>query len=539
MLNLPVLSTSPVQDIPWFWTFFSLSVCFYLFSIISVRFLGPKAHLVGLRSAFEPRVIANYRFFKDAASVINEGYAKVIASPEKRNKPAHAWQFQGASPFRFVRNDADIVVLPVKYVDEIRSLPNEIANPTLAHAHNLLGRHTDMDIILRSNLHFRMIQAKLTPSLGALTQPMQDELNYAMEQDFPACDDEWVTIQPYHLILGLVARISGRVFVGLPLCRSERWLEISTQFTENVFVTVVFLRLLPTWLHPVASLFLPSRWRGSGYVKDAKRFLIPEIKHRQSIILAHEKDGSNPELPCDNLLSWMMECAQGDETDPAHLAHLEIVISLASIHTSQMNAVHVLYDLASYPEYVQPIRDEIRSVAEEDGGWQKTSFAKLRKLDSFLKESQRFNPPTLLSYHRLMTKDHTLTDGTLLAKGSHICMPVSAIQNDPSVTPNPDVFDGFRYEKLRQREGEGHLHQFATTENKLLNFGHGKNACPGRFFASLEIKTILVRLIMNYDFRFVDGEGRPANKMAHEFVFPNPDGKLLVKARAEKDRLML
>jgi len=76
----------------------------------------------------------------------------------------------------------------VKYVDEIRNLPNEIANPTLAHAHNLLGRHTDMNIILRSNLHFRMIQAKLTPSLGALTLPMQDELDYAMEQDFPACD---------------------------------------------------------------------------------------------------------------------------------------------------------------------------------------------------------------------------------------------------------------------------------------------------------------------------------------------------------------
>ena len=97
-------------------------------------------------------------------------------------------QFKGATPFRFVRNDADIVVLPAKYVEELRNVPNEIANPTLAHAHNLLGPHTDMNIILKSNLHFRMIQAKLTPALGSLTEPMMEELDYAMQQEFPACD---------------------------------------------------------------------------------------------------------------------------------------------------------------------------------------------------------------------------------------------------------------------------------------------------------------------------------------------------------------
>jgi len=44
---------------------------------------------------------------------------------------------------------------------------------------------------------------------------------------------EWRTIKPYPSILRLVARISARVFLGLPLCRDEKWLEISTEFTEN------------------------------------------------------------------------------------------------------------------------------------------------------------------------------------------------------------------------------------------------------------------------------------------------------------------
>jgi hypothetical protein len=69
---------------------------------------------------------------------------------------------------------------------------------------------------------------------------------------------------------------------------------------------------------------------------------------------------------------------------------------------------HVMFDLACRPEYIQPLRDEIDKVIAEDGqdvdeeGFlklKKTSMAKLRKLDSFLKESQRLSPPGLSRFH--------------------------------------------------------------------------------------------------------------------------------------------
>ncbi|MCJ1396653.1 hypothetical protein MMC18_009545 [Xylographa bjoerkii] len=486
----------------------------YVVSILSLRLWGPKAPLVGIRFLFEPRIIGNYRFFKNAASVINEGYAKYKSRP-----------------YKFVRNDADMVVIPNQFIDEVQALPNHIANPTSADAHNLLWPYTDIGVILRSNLHFRVIQTKLTPNLGSLTEPMQEELDHALVQEFPGCKD-WVIIEPYHLILKLVARISARVFLGLPVCRDPQWLEISTQFTENVFITVCLLRLFPTWTHPLLSKLLPSRWRGYSYVQRAKKLLVPEILRRRE---AWSKDETAAEEHW-NLLSWMMECGTEAEIDPTHLAHLEIVISLASIHTSQMNAVHVIYDLAAHPEYIQALRDEIRQVWEEGGGLKKTYFVKLRRLDSFLKESQRFNPPSLLSFHRVMQQDHVLESGMLLPRNSHICMAVNAIQNNPEITPDPKTFDGWRYYQLRQELGESHKHQSAMTESTLLNFGHGKYACPGRFFASLEIKIILTRLIMNYDFKLVDGK-RPINLTAHEFIFPNPDAKLFMKERAAEDQL--
>ena len=231
-----------------------------------------------------------------------------------------------------------------------------------------------------------------------------------------------------------------------------------------------------------------------------------------------------------------MEIANEEESDPKSLAHLEVVMSLASIHTSQMNAVHCLYDLIARPEYLGPIRDEIAQVLTEDGGWthwNKSSFTKLRILDSFMRESQRWNPPTLLSMHRVLLQQHRLPDGVTLPKGAHISMAVNAIQNDPEVTPQPEVFDGLRYYKLRQKEGESHLHQFSTTQDNVLNFGHGANSCPGRFFASLEIKIILVRLIMDYDWKLPEDQGRPANIHCHEFIFPNPDAEIYMRKRPE------
>lgn len=79
------------------------------------------------------------------------------------------------------------MVLPPKYVNDLRNLPSTIASPTVPHAHNLMGNHTNMNIILRNNLYFRTLQLKLTPNLSYLTHPMQDELMFAIAEELP----EW------------------------------------------------------------------------------------------------------------------------------------------------------------------------------------------------------------------------------------------------------------------------------------------------------------------------------------------------------------
>ena len=50
----------------------------------------------------------------------------------------------------------------------------------------------------------------------------------------------------------------------------------------------------------------------------------------------------------------------------------------------------MLLHLAAEPEYVRELREEIDPLVSAEG-WTKSSIGKMWKLDSFLRESQRYN----------------------------------------------------------------------------------------------------------------------------------------------------
>lgn len=171
------------------WGFTVLAALFYVCMEIGSWLIKSEASTVGRQSVFEARMVSNFRFYKNAEAILVEGYTKVCrVKPAVKLVLTYA-QFKDKI-FQFRRVDADMLVLPPKYVNDMRVLPPSIASPTVAHAHNLMGSHTNMNIILRNNLHFRTLQLKLTPNLGSLTDPMKDELDYAIQKDMPACESK-------------------------------------------------------------------------------------------------------------------------------------------------------------------------------------------------------------------------------------------------------------------------------------------------------------------------------------------------------------
>lgn len=106
--------------------------------------------------------------------------------------------------------------------------------------------------------------------------------------------------------------------------------------------------------------------------------------------------------------------------------------------------------------------------------------------------------------------------------------------------PSLDEFHPWRFSDLRAHPGEENKHQLVTTTTESTVFGHGRWACPGRFFASNEIKAILVQLLKRYDIGVGpagqgEGEGgewkRPATFRVEMGYYPDPTASVYFRDR--------
>ena len=87
---------------------------------------------------------------------------------------------------------------------------------------------------------------------------------------------------------------------------------------------------------------------------------------------------------------------------------------------------------------------------------------------------------------------------------------------------------------MRAASRESHKHDFAGVDGTNMNFGAGRYACPGRFFASMELKLLLAHLLLKLDFQFLPGASRPPLRVLDEFVAPIPWTKVIVRKRHDR-----
>jgi cytochrome P450 len=74
----------------------------------------------------------------------------------------------------------------------------------------------------------------------------------------------------------------------------------------------------------------------------------------------------------------------------------QMILSAVGTLTTFNSVIQCLYDLSTHPEYIAELRDEVsKAQRDENGHFTKESLRSMRKLDSFLKESQRLSSPDL------------------------------------------------------------------------------------------------------------------------------------------------
>lgn len=131
----------------------------------------------------------------------------------------------------------------------------------------------------------------------------------------------------------------------------------------------------------------------------------------------------------------------------------------------------------------------------------------------------------------MATEDIKLSDGLMIHKGRTIVIPGYGMW-DSSVHPNADKFDGHRFLRIREKPEQEHGAQLVTTGPNHLAFGHGKHACPGRFFAAMEAKIALAHLMLNFDLKLAPGTDPKVLDIGFALV-PDPTAKIMIRRRQE------
>lgn len=124
-----------------------------------------------------------------------------------------------------------------------------------------------------------------------------------------------------------------------------------------------------------------------------------------------------------------------------------------------------------------------------------------------------------------------LSSGQIIPQGTLTTILSHSINQSPELYDDPSRFDPFRFSNLRKIPGNELKYQHATTGIDNINFGYGIWACPGRFFASAEIKVVLAYLLMHYELKLKHGEPKPGQQHWGLAILPNPTAEVLFRAR--------
>uniref|UniRef100_A0A452G8S9 Uncharacterized protein n=1 Tax=Capra hircus TaxID=9925 RepID=A0A452G8S9_CAPHI len=162
----------------------------------------------------------------------------------------------------------------------------------------------------------------------------------------------------------------------------------------------------------------------------------------------------------------------------------------------------VLYNLAKHPEYQERCRQEVQELLKdrESKEIEWDDLAQLPFLTMCIKESLRLHPPvTVIS--RRCTQDIMLPDGRVIPKGVICLISIFGTHHNPSVWPDPEVYDPLRFEP-ENIKGRSPL--------AFIPFSAGPRNCIGQAFAMTEMKVVLALTLLR--FRVLPDEEEPRRK---------------------------
>ncbi|KAG2224162.1 hypothetical protein INT45_000177, partial [Circinella minor] len=214
-----------------------------------------------------------------------------------------------------------------------------------------------------------------------------------------------------------------------------------------------------------------------------------------------------------------------------YYSHWMIGLIFAAVHTTSEHGTMILYRLLKHPEIINELIEEQKQVFKDNfnscnGDYDDItteSLKKLVKLDSVCRETLRVKNDFLTLPHANISNKHiVLSNGVAIPPGQDVLLNAWANQHDSDFQKdskgNYYEFMPFRYVGIDRPS--------TKIGDDYLVFGEGKHACPGRWFAIQEIKTIVSLILRNYTIKASSPVEFPTNAVTRI-----PSGKVLFQNR--------
>lgn len=196
-------------------------------------------------------------------------------------------------------------------------------------------------------------------------------------------DAEWSDVVLYPALAYLSAK-NGAFVLGAPeMSENQEWVETSMGMVRSSFAAGTSLR----------KHFSPWLWRLAAFIDEPSRN-VRKLRRRAlqlfEPVYKQYREGSSAasDMPSTGM-QWYIQNNGGRPLSLEEITDDQLFLSLAAVHTTSASLQNTICDLVERPELLKELAEEVRSLCPADGRWTAPRLAKMVKLDSFMKESQR------------------------------------------------------------------------------------------------------------------------------------------------------
>ena len=395
------------------------------------------------------------------------------------------WEHYGpVGPFRTIGKTAALLLGPDACGEALRNKDKAFASgPAWSQ---LVGPFFQRGLMLidfdEHKGHRRIMQEAFTrPRLAAYTRRLhpaieQGMATWAEDTEFPA----------YWRLKQLTLDIAADLFMG-----GAR----DTGQAEMDRVNKAFIACVQAAAGIIRANVPFTRW---GRAYRGRKVLEGFLRHYLPAKRAHETDDIFSVL-CH------IETDHGERfTDDDVINHM-VFLMMAAHDTSTITTSTILQYLGQHPDWQERCRAEALAVGPAP------SMAELEglvSLDLVMREALRLRAPVpVLVRH---TVKDTVVEGVRIPAGTDVALGIQFTHLMADYWTDPTVFDPDRF-GLERREDRSH--RFAWEP-----FGGGVHKCIGMYFAGLEVKAIMHRLLREYHWHVDPGYVPPMDN--HSLPFP-------------------